>query len=188
MQKLSPKPNAVPAPYRTERRLDPDAFATPPPSYRAMPFWSWNDSITREGALRQIDEFHKAGVGGFYVHARPGIWTPFLSDEWFELFALCVDRASELGMQVWIYDECSYPSGFAGGLVHDHDPTLAQKMLHCRLVSPADAPHEHTIARFWVLQHAPGRTDYRSASQEGPPPASHAQLIEFFVATHPGIP
>lgn len=188
MQKLSPKPNAVPAPYGTERRLDPGAFSAPPPSYRAMPFWSWNDSITKEGALRQIDEFHNAGVGGFYVHARPGIWTPFLSDEWFELFALCVDRASELGMQVWIYDECSYPSGFAGGLVHDHDPTLAQKMLHCRLVSPADAPHEHTIARFWVLQHAPGRTDYRSASQEGPPPASHAQLIEFFVATHPGIP
>lgn len=188
MLKLSPQPKAVSPLYRTERQLEPSSFVTPPASYRAMPFWSWNDAVTEEGVLRQIDEFHKAGVGGFYVHARPGIWTPFLSDEWFHLFAVCLDRSRELGMQVWIYDECSYPSGFAGGLVHDHNPTLAQKMLHCRLVSPTDAPHEHMVARFWVFQRAAGQTDYRRASSDSRRPTPDAQLVEFFVATHPGIP
>lgn len=165
-----------------------------------MPFWSWNDAMTEEGVLRQIDEFHAVGIGGFYVHARPGIWTPFLSDEWLALFKLCVERARELGMQAWIYDECSYPSGFAGGLVHDYNPNLAQKMLHCRVVQPSDRPHDSVLARFWVYAPAPGQVDYSLAwlpagpalsgvaSSSAKPPSPDAHLIEFYVATHPGIP
>jgi hypothetical protein len=57
------------------------------------------------------------GFGGVFVHPRPGLITEYISDEWYELFRYTLDKGKELDMNVWIYDENSYPSGFAGGHV-----------------------------------------------------------------------
>jgi hypothetical protein len=92
-------------------------FADPPSEYRSKPLWDWNDKITKEGIDFQMEEFKKAGIGGVFVHPRPGLVTEYLSDEWFSLFDHAVQKGKELGMEVWIYDENSYPSGFAGGHV-----------------------------------------------------------------------
>ena len=64
-----------------------------------------------------MEKFKEAGIGGVFVHPRPGLITEYLSEEWFELFDYTVQKGKELGMNVWIYDENSYPSGFAGGHV-----------------------------------------------------------------------
>jgi dipeptidase len=105
-----------------EKRVDTiktftDRFADPPAEYRAIPFWVWNEKISAEGIDFQLEEFKKAGVGGVFVHPRPGLMTEYLSEEWHSLFDHAVRKGKELGMQVWIYDENSYPSGFAGGHV-----------------------------------------------------------------------
>ena len=57
-----------------------------------------------------------------WVHPRPGLMTPYLSDEWFKLWQAALDEAKRLDMNVWIYDENSYPSGFAGGFVPEAMP------------------------------------------------------------------
>ena len=92
-------------------------FADPPSEYRSAPLWDWNEQITEEGIDFQMKEFKKAGIGGVFVHPRPGLLTEYLSDEWFHLFDYTVQKGKELDMKVWIYDENSYPSGFAGGHV-----------------------------------------------------------------------
>jgi hypothetical protein len=92
-------------------------FADPPSEYRSAPLWDWNEQITEEGIDFQMREFKKAGIGGVFVHPRPGLLTEYLSEEWFHLFDYTVQKGTELGMKVWIYDENSYPSGFAGGHV-----------------------------------------------------------------------
>ncbi len=89
----------------------------PPSEYRSAPLWDWNDLITEEGIDFQMEEFKKAGIGGVFVHPRPGLITEYLSEDWFYLFDYTVQKGKELGMKVWIYDENSYPSGFAGGHV-----------------------------------------------------------------------
>ncbi len=94
-----------------------ELFYDPPATYRSAPLWDWNDKITKEGISFQMKEFRKAGIGGVFVHPRPGLITEYLSDEWFQLFNYTVQKGKELGMKVWIYDENSYPSGFAGGHV-----------------------------------------------------------------------
>ncbi|MCC8143510.1 MAG: hypothetical protein LIO97_06180 [Tannerellaceae bacterium] len=43
--------------------------------------------------------------------------TDYLSDDWFDLYAYSLKVGRELGLAIWIYDENSYPSGFAGGHV-----------------------------------------------------------------------
>jgi len=92
-------------------------LADPPSEYRSAPLWDWNEQITEEGIDFQMKEFKKAGIGGVFVHPRPGLLTEYLSEDWFHLFDYTVQKGKELGMKVWIYDENSYPSGFAGGHV-----------------------------------------------------------------------
>jgi len=57
-----------------------------------------------------------------FVHPRPGLMTPYLSEEWFRMWRAALRAAKSLDMNVWIYDENSYPSGFAGGLVPELMP------------------------------------------------------------------
>jgi hypothetical protein len=89
----------------------------PPSEYRSAPLWDWNDRITEEGIAFQLQEFKKAGIGGVFVHPRPGLITEYMSEDWHQLFDFTVHKGKDLGLRVWIYDENSYPSGFAGGHV-----------------------------------------------------------------------
>ena len=90
-------------------------FVDPPSEYRSAPLWVWHEEITKEGIDFQMRSFKEAGIGGVFVHPRPGLLIEYLSDEWFQLFDFAVQKGRELDMKVWIYDENSYPSGFAGG-------------------------------------------------------------------------
>ena len=93
------------------------AFQKPPAEFRSAPLWVWNDRVTEAAIDEQLADFKAKGIGGVFVHPRPGLITPYLSEEWIRLFRRAVDKGKELGMKVWIYDENSYPSGFAGGHV-----------------------------------------------------------------------
>lgn len=90
-------------------------FVNPPSEYRSMPLWDWNEQITKEGIEFQMKEFKRAGIGGVFVHPRPGLLIEYLSKEWFQLFDYAVQCGKKMGLNVWMYDENSFPSGFAGG-------------------------------------------------------------------------
>jgi hypothetical protein len=101
-------------------------FSDPPPDYRSVPLWVWNDRIINSQIEEQLADFKAQGIGGVFVHPRPGLITPYLSEEWLSLFRHAVDTGRSLGMKVWIYDENSYPSGFAGGYVPAAKPDAAR--------------------------------------------------------------
>lgn len=92
-------------------------FMQVPNSYRSVPFWSWNYKVTKPEIDRMLIDFKENGFGGVFVHPRYGMETEYLSDEWFELYDYTIRRAEQLGLDIWIYDENAYPSGFAGGLL-----------------------------------------------------------------------
>ena len=82
---------------------------------RPVPFWSWNDKLEPDELRRQIGAMQDAGMGGFFMHARGGLETEYLSEDWFRAVEASVDEAKKRGMQAWCYDENGWPSGFAGG-------------------------------------------------------------------------
>ena len=83
--------------------------------YKPIPFWSWNDQLDTQELCRQIRWMKDNGIGGFFMHARGGLKTPYLSEEWMQAIGACCDEAEKLGMNAWAYDENGWPSGFAGG-------------------------------------------------------------------------
>ncbi|MBN2012106.1 chitobiase/beta-hexosaminidase C-terminal domain-containing protein [candidate division KSB1 bacterium] len=94
-----------------------ELFKNPPVEFRSAPLWVWNDDVTEQEIDRQLKDLKNGGIGGVFIHPRPGLITPYLSDRWFSLCKYTVDKCKEMGMQAWLYDENSYPSGFAGGHV-----------------------------------------------------------------------
>lgn len=92
-------------------------FAAPPVEYSTSPFLVWNGEVTEAGIDAHLKSFHDQGVRSVFIHPRPGMITPYLSDRWFQLCRHTVEQGKKLGMEVWLYDENSYPSGFAGGHV-----------------------------------------------------------------------
>ena len=96
--------------------------------YRSIPFWSWNDKLDKEKLVDQIKWMKGQGMGGYFMHARTGLLTEYLSDEWFECIKACIDAGNELGMDSWVYDENGWPSGFVGGKLLE-DPENTDKYL-----------------------------------------------------------
>jgi len=97
-------------------------FVDPPAEYRSAPLWVWNKDVSTEDIDRSLRAFKEVGIGGAFIHPRPGLITEYLSDKWFDLVKYSRDLAKELEMKLWIYDENSYPSGFAGGFVQHQMP------------------------------------------------------------------
>jgi hypothetical protein len=97
-------------------------FLNPGKDYGSAPLWVWNTKVTKEIIDSMMITFKVKAFGGVFVHPRPGLITEYLSQDWFKLFQYTVQKGKQLGLNVWIYDENSYPSGFAGGLVNDEMP------------------------------------------------------------------
>lgn len=84
-------------------------------AYRAIPFWSWNEKLNVDETRRQVKVMDEAGIGGYFMHARGGLLTEYMGDEWFDnVYAAC-DEGEKRGMRSWAYDENGWPSGFGDG-------------------------------------------------------------------------
>ncbi|MCP9610962.1 glycosyl hydrolase [Coprobacter tertius] len=97
-------------------------FSTPGKQYGTIPFFVWNEKMTPPLIDRMMQSYKENGFGGVFIHPRVGLQTEYLSQEWYDLVKYTVNKGKELGLDVWLYDENSYPSGFAGGYVPDLMP------------------------------------------------------------------
>ena len=122
-------------------------FKSPPSEFRGVPFWSINDKLDSTEITRQIALLDEGGYGGVFFHAREGLASPFLGEEWFETFKSAVKESKKRGMYVWIYDELWWPSGFAGGMIPALGPKYRAKAL-MMIASERAFGGEEIIANF----------------------------------------
>jgi hypothetical protein len=132
-----------------------NAFKQPGKEFGSAPLWVWNTKVTKTNIDSMMQDYKDNGFGGVIIHARPGLITEYLSEEWYNLFKYAQIRGKELGLNVWIYDENSYPTGFAGGLVSDQMPEASNQgqMLYMKEVTQLP---EDTKAIFICLKETDG--------------------------------
>ncbi|MBR2950972.1 MAG: hypothetical protein IKC46_14140 [Lachnospiraceae bacterium] len=92
-------------------------FANPDSRFRGAPFWAWNTTLDKDQIRRQIGYLKEMGMGGFHMHSRTGMNTAYMSEEFLDMAAFCVEEARKNGMYAYLYDEDRWPSGAAGGHV-----------------------------------------------------------------------
>jgi len=142
--------------------FDVQQFAAPPTVLWPTYTWNWNGALNRETIRRQIDEMAEAGIKSFYFLPEsydflPNRMTTFLrpdymSPKFLEYVRFTMDYAKSKGMAMWLYDECGFPSGMAGGQVVKKDPsTMAKRVQPVEVTLEAGqtwTPDETVIAGF----------------------------------------
>lgn len=132
-----------------------EAYEDPPAKYRPVPLWSINGQHDAEEIREQVARLQQMGMGGGFFHPRPGLVNEYLSDEWFDLFAAALDEAEKRGLQLYIYDENSYPSGFGGGHVSAELPDCLSRSAGQTILERPD-PGELPYANVHFLS-SPGQ-------------------------------
>ncbi|MEO6875625.1 MAG: hypothetical protein ABI222_12470 [Opitutaceae bacterium] len=99
------------------------------PTAEVLPFFFLNHRLEPARLRAKILEMQGAGADGFFIHAREGLATPYLSTEWFGAVQCCIEVARSLRMKAWLYDEMPYPSGVAGGEVVRRRPEFVEQSL-----------------------------------------------------------
>jgi len=95
-----------------------DAFTSSDPPRSIGPLM-WYHGEDDSLILDEIDHMHEGGMGNFTIESRPH--PDYLGPKWWHDIGISLERAKQLGMQVWIFDEKWFPSGLAGGLVQAAD-------------------------------------------------------------------
>lgn len=127
--------------YGRENSTDYDLlYKNPPAEYRGAPFWGWNGILDNELMEQQIDDFEKMGFGGFHIHSRIGLKDEYLGKKFLEAVKHCHSYACEKGMQVYLYDEDKWPSGYGGGRVTEDEAYRARYLLF--------SPYMHQEGRY----------------------------------------
>ncbi len=123
-------------------------FADPPREYASAPLWVWNDMLTEEQVVGTLRDLAAQKVKQAFVHPRPGLMTPYLGADWFRLWKAALAEAERLDMNIWIYDENSYPSGFAGGWVPEVMPESRGRGLAFREAKSVEKPGPEVVAIY----------------------------------------
>lgn len=94
-------------------------------------FWVWNDRLELPRLYEQLEDMRTHGIRNVCVHPFPKGFRPescpsrmepdYMSEEFLAVFSNVVDRAAELGMHSYLYDEGGWPSGSACGQVARSD-------------------------------------------------------------------
>ena len=119
-----------------------EKWMNPPAEFRPAVLWSWNGTLTRPRITSMLEGFATHGIGGVFIHPRPGLVTEYLSKEWFDLWGFALAECRRLGLGCHIYDENSFPSGFGGGHVLAANPLAANSRLAARHLPEGSASGE----------------------------------------------
>ncbi|MBQ6824595.1 MAG: hypothetical protein IJP27_08065, partial [Clostridia bacterium] len=155
--------------------LDMQLFQKPTSEYRGTPFWAWNCKLDPDQIRRQVEYFKEMGFGGFHMHCRVGLATPYLSEEFMDCIKTCVEKAKDEKMLAWLYDEDRWASGAAGGFV-TKEKKFRLKWLKMTTTRPAefldktaafDAGKPYFLAAYDIEKNEEGvMTAYRRIGAE----------------------
>ena len=75
---------------KNNEKFSEELFRNPANEYRGVPFWSWNCKLRKDLLEKEIIHMKEMGFGGYNMHPRVGLETPYLSDEFMDMVRFCV--------------------------------------------------------------------------------------------------
>ncbi len=139
-------------------RLYPDAdidrnFIDPPAEFRAAPFWAWNCRLEKDVLDEMIDVFKDMGFGGFHIHSRIGLDTPYLGEEFMALVMSSHEKGKQNGMRTFLYDEDKWPSGYGAGMVTKEKLFRARYLLFTPCTYPDGPFDRHMVSSSRITRN-----------------------------------
>lgn len=133
---------------------------------RSIPFWSWNDKLDPEELREQIRDMKSVGIGGFFMHARGGLRTEYMGEEWMQCIEACADEAEKQGMHAWAYDENGWPSGFGGGAVLEANSDYHIRWIVCEESEAYPETDEFTLGVYGIKGDKAEKTEVENGAEK----------------------
>ena len=112
----------------------------------------------REELRANLETYRKAGIEQFLIYPRSGLEVEYMGPEWLEICRHIIEYCAEYGMDVWLYDEYNWPSGYCRGKVVRENSGFAAKKLVAFVERNFCGP-EHSAASareyFWSTVEIP---------------------------------
>lgn len=86
-----------------------------PGTFRPVMIWAWNDTLKKGRLAEQIRSIIDLGFGGFAIMPWYQLPYSFMSESYLDGVEFALGKAEEKGLEVWIFDDWLFPSGFGGG-------------------------------------------------------------------------
>ncbi len=96
--------------------------------YRPIAAWALNDKLENRFFSLQLESFRDLGYGGVMIIPWGGLPNSFMDSAWMDSVASIVRKAKTLGLEVWIWDDWCFPSGFGGGCVTEEKKFRAKRL------------------------------------------------------------
>ncbi|GAA1560913.1 hypothetical protein GCM10009804_17140 [Kribbella hippodromi] len=96
-----------------------------------------NGRLDDDVIVPYLDALPASGYGGVCLHPRDGLAVPYGSAQFWSAIERIVGHARDRGLDVWFYDEFSFPSGADGGrIVAQYAGARARQLSFRRIVAP----------------------------------------------------
>ncbi|WP_427896128.1 hypothetical protein ACQHIV_19550 [Kribbella sp. GL6] len=96
-----------------------------------------NGRLDDDVIVPYLDALPASGYGGVCLHPRDGLAVPYGSDQFWQGIERIVGHARDRGLDVWFYDEFSFPSGADGGRIVARYAGARARQLSFRRIDPA---------------------------------------------------
>lgn len=80
----------------------------------------WQHGEAHEILENEIEQMYKNGIGGFIVESRPH--PDFMGEGWWSDLDFLIAAAKKRDMEVWLFDDSAYPSGYGAGKIKELYP------------------------------------------------------------------
>ncbi len=187
-------------------------FLDPPHDYSPMPFWFWNGKMDDSQIRKEIHDMVDQHVYGAFLHARDGLQTPYLSEDWWKAIGAGLEESKKDGFEFNFVDEYDWPSGEARNIwmtgnhqseVLARRPDFRMKTLEyeSKIVQgpqaidlPLDPDSQAVVAARWVgKDHIDGTSlrllnwDSAGTHTRWPVPEGQWIIVQFHLAPARGI-
>ncbi len=146
-----------------------DRFTNPPRNFGPTPLWWWSGAqITTERIDFQLDKFVAGGIHDLVLmnlapkgptYGAPPDDPAWFSERWWELVSYTCQRAADLGIRLWFYDQIGFSgANVQGSIVADH-PEAAGQTLHSWTAVVGPDGEMGAGARDHVIGIYAGRSD-----------------------------
>ncbi|MBE5761562.1 MAG: hypothetical protein E7334_06155 [Clostridiales bacterium] len=163
-----------------------NTFINPGKEYRGKPFWSWNGELEKDELIRQAKTMKEMGFGGYFMHARSGLITEYLGDEWFELTNAVADASEKLDMEAWLYDEDRWPSGSAGGKATAEEKYRMKSIVMYDMPAKDFVWTDDIVCAFWARVEGKNLFEYKKIERgENIPEEEGIRVLKYVIELDP---
>ena len=92
----------------------------------------WMHGEPAELIHEEIDRIAECGIGAVCVESRPH--PEYVGDAWWRDLDIVMNRCRLHNMKVYVFDDSTYPTGYANGAVKNAPPHLRRKYLTCSVM------------------------------------------------------